>query len=205
VADANPVSAPKPPPIERLKSGAAVLGAIAGAVTGLWGVYEKVSTEAKELTARSYNTLAPQMNQIGEALKQLQQENQHLREILAEQSGKPRIAAEPPASSRRPPRRNVSAGSSSTAPPGSAANQPAAAAPAGAAPPAGTPAGTPAAPATAPSGAEPGAPPASAQAPPAAPQDPVTGLLNTVGRTREAIDGLRKVPESFENVLGKKK
>jgi hypothetical protein len=195
------VSAPKPPTIEKLKSGAAVLGAIAGAVTGLWGVYEKVRTEAKDLTAASYNTLAPQMNQIGEALKQLQQENQHLREIVAQQSGKPRIAAEPPASSRRPPRRNVYAGSSSTAPPTGTANQPAAAAPAGTAPPA----GTPAAPATPPPAAEPGAPPTSAQAPPAAPPDPVTGLLNTVGRTREAIDGLRKVPESFENVLGKKK
>jgi hypothetical protein len=183
-----------------LKSGAAVLAAIAGAVTGLWGVYDKVSTEAKELTRASYDTLAPQMNQIGEALKQLQQENQQLREIVAQQTGKPRIAAEPPASSRRPPRRNVNAGSSSTAPPTSAANQPAATAPAGTAPPA----GTPAAPATPPPAAEPGAPPASAQAPPAA-QDPVTGLLNTVGRTREAIDGLRKVPESFENVLGKKK
>jgi hypothetical protein len=201
VADANPVSTPKPPTIEKLKSGAAVLAAIAGAVTGLWGVYDKVSTEAKELTAASYDTLAPQMNQIGEALKQLQQENQALREIVAQQSGKPRIAAEPPASSRRPGRRNVSAGSSSTAPPGSAASQPAAAAPAGTAPPA----GTPAAPATPPPAAEPAAPPASAQAPPGAPQDPVTGLLNTVGRTREAIDGLRKVPESFENVLGKKK
>jgi hypothetical protein len=205
VADANPVSAPvsapKPPPIERLKSGAAVLAAIAGAVTGLWGVYDKVSTEARELTTTSYNTLAPQMNQIGEALKQLQQENQQLREIVAQQSGKPRIAAEPPASSRRPPRRNVNAGSSSTAPPTSAANQPAATAPAGTAPPA----GTPAAPATPPP-AEPAAPPASAQAPPPpAAQDPVTGLLNTVGRTREAIDGLRKVPESFEHVLGKKK
>ena len=44
----------------------------------------------------------------------------------------------------------------------------------------------------------------AAQAPPQ-PTDPVTGLLNTVGRTREAIDGLRKVPETFENVLGKKK
>ncbi len=195
MADANPVSTPKPPTIEKLKSGAAVLAAIAGAVTGLWGVYDKVSTEAKELTAASYDTLAPQMNQIGEALKQLQQENQQLREIVAQQSGKPRIAAEPPASSRRPPRRNVNAGSSSTAPPTSAGNQPAAAAP---------PAGTPAAPATPPPAAEPAAPPASAQAPPAA-QDPVTGLLNTVGRTREAIDGLRKVPESFENVLGKKK
>jgi hypothetical protein len=201
VADPNPVSAPRPPTIERVKSGAAILGAIAGAVTGLWGVYEKVRTEAKDLTAASYNTLAPQMNQIGEALKELQQENQHLREILAQQSGKPRIAAEPPAvpaGGRRPARRPAS---------GTAA-QPAA--PTASAPTAGTPpAGTPAAPAAPPAapptaGEQPVAPTAGAQAPPAA-QDPVTGLLNTVGRTREAIDGLRKVPETFENVLGKKK
>ena len=113
MADPNPVSAPKPPKIERVKSGAAILGAIAGAVTGLWGVYEKVRTEAKDLTAASYNTLAPQMNQIGEALKELQQENQHLREILAQQSGKPRIAAEPPAS----PTRRVRPGAQRPVPP----------------------------------------------------------------------------------------
>jgi hypothetical protein len=197
VADSNPVSAPKPPKIERVKSGAAILGAVAGAITGLWGVYEKVRTEAKDLTAASYNTLAPQMNQIGEALKELQQENQHLREILAQQSGKPRIAAEPPANPTRRPARRPSAG----APAQPAA--PTASAPAAGAPPAGTPAAPP--PATPPPAAEqPAAPPAAAQTPPA-PQDPVTGLLNTVGRTREAIDGLRKVPETFENVLGKKK
>ena len=202
MADQNPVSAPKPPTIERVKSGAAILGAIAGAVTGLWGVYEKVRTEAKDLTAASYNTLAPQMNQIGEALKELQQENQHLREILAQQSGKPRIAAEPPAvpaGGRRPPRRPAAGTAAQPA-------APTASAPAAGAPPAGTPA-APATPpaATPPTAAEqPVAPAAGAQAPPAA-QDPVTGLLNTVGRTREAIDGLRKVPETFENVLGKKK
>jgi hypothetical protein len=204
VADPNPVSAPKPPKIERVKSGAAILAAVAGAITGLWGVYEKVRTEAKDLTAASYNTLAPQMNQIGEALRQLQQENQQLREIVAQQVGKPRIAAEPPAAARRPARRPASgagqasnAGSPVATPP---ANQPAAQAPAS---------GAPAAPATAPPAAPPpaeppAAPPASAGAPPE-PQDPVTGLLNTVGRTREAIEGLRKVPETFENVLGKKK
>ena len=192
------MSAPKPPKIEKLKSGAAVLAAIAGAVTGLWGVYDKVSTEAKELTAASYDTLAPQMNQIGEALKQLQQENQQLREIVAQQSGKPRIAAEPPASSRRPPRRNVHAGSSSTAAPDQSAGH------------RGRPPGPrrpPAPPPHRPPRRRPPSPrrhrPLPRRRPP--PRDPVTGLLNTVGRTREAIDGLRKVPESFENVLGKKK
>ena len=201
MADPNPVSAPKPPKIERVKSGAAILGAVAGAITGLWGVYEKVRTEAKDLTAASYNTLAPQMNQIGEALKELQQENQHLREILAQQSGKPRIAAEPPAvpaGGRRPPRRPAAGTAAQPA-------APTASAPAAGSPPATTPAAPAAQPAAPPTAAEqPAAPPAAAQTPPA-PQDPVTGLLNTVGRTREAIDGLRKVPETFENVLGKKK
>jgi hypothetical protein len=198
VADPNTVSAPKPPTIERVKSGAAILGAIAGAITGLWGVYEKVRSEAQDLTAASYNTLAPQMNQIGEALKELQQENQQLREIVAKHQDTPRLAAAPP---RRPGKRNVAGTSTSTA----AAPDPAAAA---AAPPASAPpAGTPAAP---PAAQPPVAEPAPAAAQPAAqappqPSDPVTGLLNTVGRTREAIDGLRKVPETFENVLGKKK
>jgi hypothetical protein len=30
-------------------------------------------------------------------------------------------------------------------------------------------------------------------------------LIETVGRTREAIEALRRVPEDFENVVGKKK
>jgi hypothetical protein len=199
-----------------VKSGAAVLGAIAGAVTALYGVYEKVRSDAKQYTAASYNTLAPQMNQIGEALKQLQQENQQLREIVAAHQGTPRIAERPPAAAapRRPARKPGAVASAPTA--GQpAAGQPASGQPAGPTaaagqPPAGQqPAAAPSTPSqTPPAGPAPaaGAPGEANAAPaPAAPADPVGGLLNTVGRTRQAIESLRKVPEDFENVLGKKK
>jgi len=203
---ADPNTPPSPAPtrfsIDRVKNGAAVRGAITAAVTGLWGVYEKARSEAKSDTASSYNTLAPQVNQMGDALKQLQQENQQLRELVANFQGQPRIAAVParkPSSGRRPP---------ATARPG----EPAASAPAGApaaTPPAETP---PAAPPPAPqaqtgTGGAPAPPAQPGTEPPAEakPTDPVGGLLNTVGRTREAIEGLRKVPEDFEKVVGKKK
>ena len=187
MADPNSPSAGRAGAIDRLKSGAAILGALAGAVTGLYGVYEKVRSEAKEYTAASYNTLAPQMNQIGEALKHLQQENQQLREIVAAHQGKPRIGATPPAAARKP-----AAGK---------ARRP------------NTTAGAPAAPTTAaaPTETAPAAPGDQARAPAApgngsapAGDDPIGGLLNTVGRTRAAIETLRKVPEDFEKVVGKK-
>src|SRR5688500_5398996 len=81
--------------LERVKTGATILGAIAAATTGLWGAYEKVRAEARQDTAASYNTLAPQVNQLGEALKQIQQENQQLRQIVADFQGRPRIASVP--------------------------------------------------------------------------------------------------------------
>jgi hypothetical protein len=162
--------------MDRIKTGATVLGAIAGALTGLWGVYEKVRTEARHDTAASYNTLAPQVNQLGEALKQLQLENQQLRGIVADHQKTPRLAqvprrAEKPAA--------PSSGSAPTA-------GPTAAAPPAAAPPAAAPA--------------PGA--ATPEIPPAPPtDDPVSGLMQTVGRTRAAIEDLRKVPDDFGRVL----
>jgi hypothetical protein len=139
------------------------------------------------------------MNQIGEALKQLQQENQQLREIVAEAQNKPRLAIRPPAATTRRPagkKPGATVGAPAAAPP--AAETPAAAAPAPGTPPAAS-APAPAAPA-----GEPPPAPAGQQAS-APPGDAVGGLLNTVGRTREAIESLRKVPETFENVLGKKK
>lgn len=173
---------------ERIKSGATILGAVAGTLTAVYGVYEKVRTEARAYTATSYNTLAPQINQMNDALKQLQQENQQLRQIVGQYQGKPRIGETPPAARRPAPTRRPGA---------AAAKGPAPTEPPGAAP-------------TAPAGGAPAAPPpatAEAQPPPATPaveappDDPVTDLLQTVGRTRQAIESLRKVPETFESVV----
>ena len=160
--------------MDRIKTGATVLGAIAGALTGLWGVYEKVRAEARHDTAASYNTLAPQVNQLGEALKQLQLENQQLRGIVAEHQKTPRLAQVP-----RRAEKTAAAPAPNAVP----------------APPTAAPATTP--------GAQP-ATPAQATAPevpPATDDDPVSGLLHTVGRTRAAIEDLRKVPDDFGRVL----
>ncbi|HXU82023.1 MAG TPA: hypothetical protein VN914_11540, partial [Polyangia bacterium] len=78
--------------MERLKTTAGVVAALAGAVTGMWTIYEKVKSDAKQYTAASYETLAPQVNQMNEALRQLQEENQQLKKALlvhAEQRPRP--------------------------------------------------------------------------------------------------------------------
>jgi hypothetical protein len=139
--------------MDRLRNYAGVLAAIAGAVTGLWGIYEKVRTDARQYTAASYETLAPQLNQMTEALKQLEQDNQRLKAALIE-----RTRPHPVAHAK------------------------------------------PAAPAT------PGAPAAASPAPgaaaaPAQPDDALGQLIGTVNRTREAVDTIRKVPDSFQKVL----
>jgi hypothetical protein len=184
VADSTLVPPTSRPLSDRIKSGAAVLGAVAGTLTAVYGVYEKVRTEARTYTAASYNTLAPQINQMNDAVKQLQQENQQLRQIVADFQGKPRIGQTPPAARRPAPARRPT---NVITPPNGPAATPA---PAAGAPPA-APETTPT-----PPGAQP-APPAEAPAD----GDPVSGLLQTVGRTRAAIESLRKVPEDFEKVV----
>ncbi|HEY0711653.1 MAG TPA: hypothetical protein VGF45_03205 [Polyangia bacterium] len=192
--------------IEKLKSGAAVLGAVASAVVGLYGVYEKVRSDARADTAASYNTLAPQVNQLGEALKQLQQENQQLREIVAHSQGKPRMAVVPPAATTKrrenaaaKPAKAANGQAPAAAPPAAApaTEAPSAAAPNQAAPPAEAPtAANPPTPATPPEATP-------AEAAPANEDDRISGLLRTVGRTREAIESLKKVPEDFGRVVEK--
>jgi hypothetical protein len=158
--------------MDRIKTGATVLGAIAGALTGLWGFYEKVRAEARHDTAASYNTLAPQVNQLGEALKQLQLENQQLRTIVAEHQNTPRLA-QVPRRAEKPPASPAAAPAAPSSSATAAAPPPAATAPAAGAP----------------------------EVPPAPGTDPVSGLLQTVGRTRAAIEDLRKVPDDFGRVL----
>jgi hypothetical protein len=164
MADADVLPGARPatptPLLERLRSSAAVIAAVAGAITGLWTIYEKVRADARHYTAASYETLAPQINQMTEVLRQLEQDNHQMKQVLAARAGRP-VPKERPARER---------------------------------PAAATPPANPAAP----------PPPASATPPPAgapASDDPLGNLLGTVNRTRDAVDAIRKVPDSFEKAL----
>src|SRR5688572_19233620 len=82
--------------MERMKTTAGVVAAVAGAITGMWTIYEKVKSDARQYTAASYETLAPQLNQMNEALQKLEQENQQLKKaILASHAERPRAVARP--------------------------------------------------------------------------------------------------------------
>jgi len=83
--------------MDRVRTVAGVLAAIAGAVTGLWTVYDKVRTDARQYTAASYETLAPQVNQMAEALKTLEQQNSELRQALVAHAERPRPITHKPA------------------------------------------------------------------------------------------------------------
>lgn len=165
--------------MERMKTTAGVVAAVAGAVTGMWTIYEKVKTDARQYTAASYETLAPQLNQMNEALQRLEEENQQLKKAL--------VIANP--EQARAARSRVAA---RAAQPQAAKKAPEATSPATAPATAGAPAtpGTPAAP-TAPTTAE-----AEETA-----DDPFARILGTVSQTREAVKAVRKVPESFQKVL----
>jgi hypothetical protein len=115
-----------------MKTTAGVVAALAGAITGMWTIYEKVKSDARQYTADSYETLAPQLNQMNDALHRLEEENQQLKKALVVTRGDhPRPATTRP----RPAAATAKAGE----PPAAAPGAPAAPA---------TP-GTPAAPATA--------------------------------------------------------
>src|SRR4051794_23022295 len=164
MADADVLPGARPathtPFLERLRSSAAVIAAVAGAITGLWTIYEKVRADARHYTAASYETLAPQINQMTEVLRQLEQDNHQMKQVLAARAGRA-VPKERPARER---------------------------------PAAATPPASPAAP----------APAANATPPPAgAPEsdDPLGKLLGTVNRTRDAVDAIRNVPDSFEKAL----
>src|SRR5436190_9403837 len=78
--------------MERLKTTAGVLAAVAGAITGMWTIYDKVRTDARQYTTASYETLAPQVNQMNDALRKLQEENQQLKQALLVHADRPRAA-----------------------------------------------------------------------------------------------------------------
>jgi hypothetical protein len=152
--------------LERLKTTAGVLAAVAGAITGLWTVYDKVKTDARQYTAASYETLAPQMNQMAEALRKLEQDNQQLKQAL--------VVSRSTERARAPARPRTATPAAKPAEPSSS-------------PP------TAGAPATAP--AQAGEQPAD---------DALGKILGTVHQTREAVEAVRKVPETFQKVLDQK-
>jgi TolA-binding protein len=161
--------------LERMKTTAGVLAALAGAITGLWTVYEKVKTDARQYTAASYETLAPQLNQMNEALQKLQDENQQLKKAMViSHHERPR-----PAGRTKAPAAARPAVAPAPAKPGEAP----AAAPTAASAPA-----TPAAPAPAAEIDE-------------TTDDPFGKIIGTVNQTREAVKAVRKVPETFQKVL----
>lgn len=157
---------------ERVKNGSAVLAAVAGSVTALWGVYDKVRTEARKDTAASYNTLAPELNRVSEALKQVQDANQQLREELER-----RVAADA-AGRAAGPARPASRPAGRPKPP---VSEPTAAAPA--------------APPSAPSTTAEAPPPAGGD-----PGNPFRRIANTVRDARAAVESVRRVPDSFDKV-----
>jgi hypothetical protein len=132
--------------LERVKFGAGVLAAVVGAVTGLFTVYEKVRSDARQYTATSYETLAPQVNQMTEAL------TQH--------------AASPRTAARTAPARSASHPAAAAAPAQTASVQP---------------------------------------AEEEKPDDRLGEIVGTIKRTRDAVDTLRKVPDTFDRVLQQKK
>src|SRR4051794_11710001 len=105
MADADVLPGARPatrtPLMERLRSSAAVIAAVAGAVTGLWTIYEKVRADARHYTATSYETLAPQINQMTEVLRQLEQDNLQMKQVLAARAGRA-VPRDRPATRERP-------------------------------------------------------------------------------------------------------
>ncbi len=134
--------------LDRVRTSAGILAAVAGAITGMLTIYEKVKTEARTYTAASYETLAPQLNQMNEALRQLEVENRQMRQALTTRATPIRVRTPTKAHAAPQP----------SPPPVPAAEQPQG-------------------------------------------KDRLDEFLGTVTRTREAVEAVRKVPESFKTVL----
>jgi hypothetical protein len=176
--------------VEKLRNTAGVIAAVAGAITGMWTIYEKVKSDARQYTADSYETLAPQLNKLTDALHQIQEENQQLRQVLNQVPAVREKAVAVRAGRRPPPKATTPAGSAPTPEnPPAAATTP-------------TPPAPPATPGEAPP--PPAAPPTAQATPPAAQpaaNDPLGEIIGGAQKAREAVDTIRRVPESFEKVL----
>jgi hypothetical protein len=189
-----PTNSPSPPSsraervFDRFKGGAGLFAAVVGSMTALYGVYEKVRSDAKEYTATSYDTLAPKLNEMNDALKKLQQENQQLKEAMTGHAVRPKSGTATAPVRPAKPTHVVAAG-----------ERPAAE-------PAAEPAPPPAATATAP---PPAAPPPAQATPEPAPAggqpNPLNEIFGAVTQAREAVQNIRKVPETFEKALQQQK
>ena len=164
---------------EKMKTTAGVVAALAGAITGMWTIYEKVKSDARQYTAASYETLAPQLNQMNEALQKLEEENQQLKKALVIANPEQARAARGRVAARAAAQPHAAAKAPETSPSASA----------------------PAAPATPEAPAAPTVPAAPATAEGETAEDPFAKILGTVNQTREAVKAVRKVPETFQKVL----
>jgi hypothetical protein len=105
--------------LDRARIAAALAAAVITGGAALYGVYQK----SREATAASYETLAPEVNELKANVEQLRQENQRLREALAR--GGTRVAPVEPAGSgptagRAAPRRPRATTPAAPAPAGTA-------------------------------------------------------------------------------------
>jgi hypothetical protein len=155
--------------LDRARIAAALVAAILTGGAALYGVYQK----SREATAASYETLAPEINDLKGDVEQLRQENHKLREALTRTTGVKVPASDPEATARarasdpataegrpapRRPRRADPRAAGTTADAGAVATAPPAAPP---------PPGTP------PAESPPPEPPASAN-------DPIEGIKKRV-------------------------
>lgn len=115
--------------LERVHIGVALVAAVMTGGGALYGVYAKARHEARTDTAASYETLAPEVNELKRAIEQLQEEQ--LRRA-AERSRQGEVRA-PSTQGRTPPRR-ARAPAPPQAPPAPASEQPSATPPAEARP-----------------------------------------------------------------------
>jgi hypothetical protein len=156
---------------QRLEHVRIALALVAAVITGgaaLYGVYHN----AREATAASYETLAPEINQLKQAVTRLQAENQELRQSLGSRQPGPALARATSGSARSAPRRTRAEPAPRNAPAPATLPE--------------TPPGTPPPPATTPPATPPPATPPPA--PPAEPQRP--------GGVEGEIQ--RRVPIDFE-------
>jgi TolA-binding protein len=155
--------------LDRARIAAALVAAILTGGAALYGVYQK----SREATAASYETLAPEINDLKGDVEQLRQENHKLREALTRTTGVKVPASDPEATARarasdpataegrpaprRPRRAETARAAGTTADAGAVATAPPAAPP------------------------PPGTPPAeSPPEPPAGADDPIEGIKKRV-------------------------
>ncbi|HET6284831.1 MAG TPA: hypothetical protein VFH73_27995 [Polyangia bacterium] len=173
--------------MDRLKGGAGLVAAVVGSMTALFGVYEKVRSDAKEYTATSYDTLAPKLNEMNDALKRLQQENQQLKEAVVGHAVRLKPAA---TATARPSAKPTHATATGDRP---------------AAEPAAEPVPPPAGAAAAPAPTAPAAQATAESAPSGGQPNPLNDIFGAVTQARDAVQNIRKVPETFEKALQQKK